>query len=252
MKFFLSFVLLSAMLSAPVTWAQTQPSNLAPVTLGGSGTKTDNSGGTPKAPQPTTAAPQNATIQMPQSASLTLDIEDRGYALGHQSVGAKNATVTVVEYFSLTCPHCAEFHIDVFPRIKKSYIDNGKVRFEFHEVYFDQLGLFAAVIARCGGEHKYHGFIDLMMRRQSEWVIKDQKMALEGIKKIGRLGGLTDARMDQCLADTQLQTMMTADYNKSMRADGIESTPTFLISGKKTKGAMSLDEMKAELDKHLQ
>lgn len=192
------------------------------------------------------AAALGLATALPALASDALD--DAGYALGDMVVGDENAPVTIIEYASLTCPHCATFHNESWPAIKRDYVDTGKARFVFREVYFDQFGLWGAMLARCGGEETYFGYLDMLMKRQRDWAGEG---GVEELQRIGRLGGLSDARMQACLTDEAFMRRLVEDYQTHIERDGIRSTPTFLINGERVTGAISADEMAAEIEKHL-
>lgn len=177
------------------------------------------------------------------------ELADKGYAVGDMAMGAPDAPVTIVEYASLTCGHCASFHVNSFPEIKAAYIDTGKARLVFREVYFDQYGLWAAMTARCGGEGPYFGYIDTFMKRQREWAGSVDIVA--EIQRIGRLGGLSAERIEACLSDEAFMTTLVTDFQTNAGADGINATPTFIINGEKVSGAISAQEMAALIDKHL-
>lgn len=187
-----------------------------------------------------------AALAAPALASA---LEDKGYALGDIALGSPDAPVTVIEYASLTCPHCATFHRDTWPTIRATYVETGKVRFVFREVYFEQYGLWASMIARCGGAATFHGFISTFLERQQEWT-RAQDVVAE-LMRIGRLGGLPAERLQACLTDADLMNRLVADYQTNATADGIRSTPTFIINGETHTGAMSVAQFSALLDKHL-
>jgi protein-disulfide isomerase len=176
-------------------------------------------------------------------------LEERGYALGEMTMGDPNAPVTIIEYASLTCGHCARFHTETLPEIKKTYIDTGKARLIFREVYFDQYGLWAGMVARCGGEGPYFGYVDTMLRRQREWAGASDIVG--ELQRIGRLGGLSAERLNACLSDEALMTRLVEDFQKTAGADEINATPTFIINGEKVSGAIGVQEMSALIDKHL-
>lgn len=167
------------------------------------------------------------------------------------SIGPADAKVEVIEYASFTCPHCANFHANVFKDIKKNYIDTGKIRFTYREVYFDRYGLWAAMIARCGGEMKYFGIADRIFEKQSEWAASDNAgVVVENLKAIGRAAGLDDAAMDACLRDQANAEALVAHFEKNFQADGVEGTPTFFINGTRYSN-MSYADMAAILDAEL-
>lgn len=166
-------------------------------------------------------------------------------------IGPADAKVKIIEYASFTCPHCASFHANVFGQLKTDYIDTGKVRFEYREVYFDRYGLWAAMIARCGGEMRYFGISSMIFDQQQEWTKGETPVAVvEALKKIGRAAGLDDSAMDACVQDKPMAQAMIAHYEKNFAADGIQGTPTLMINGTKHSN-MSYDDLKAIIETEL-
>ena len=166
------------------------------------------------------------------------------------TMGDENAPITFVEYASFTCPHCQRFHKDVFPQLKADYIDTGKVKFIYREVYFDGPGLWAGMMARCGGEERYFGLVDLIYENQRNWTQGEPAQIAGNLKKMGKLAGLTDAQLDACLQDGEMARAMTASFQTNAQADGIRSTPSFVINGN-LESNMSYDELKTLLDSKL-
>lgn len=163
-------------------------------------------------------------------------------------MGSDDAPVTVIEYASFTCPHCATFHKNVFPSLRKNYIDTGKVKFIYREVYFDGPGLWAAMLARCGGEMRYFGISDLIYERQREWTQGEGGAAIaQNLYKIGRIAGLEDAAMEACLQDKDVATAMVARFQETSAADGVNSTPTLIVNGKNI-GNVSYTELAKLID----
>jgi protein-disulfide isomerase len=190
---------------------------------------------------PMTATAQEATTE---TAPAAVEIQDF-------SVGSPDATVKVVEYASFTCPHCAAFHANVWPQLKTNYVDTGKVQFTYREVYFDRYGLWAAMVARCGGEMRYFGIIDMIFEQQQEWAASDDPNVVVGnLRTIGKAAGLDDAALDVCLKDGAKAEAMVAHFEANMEADAVEGTPTFIINGTKHSN-MSYDDMKAIIDAEL-
>lgn len=172
-------------------------------------------------------------------------------APGDFSLGSPDAKVKMVEYASFTCPHCANFHDTVFGQLKKDYIDTGKVHFTLREVYFDRYGLWAALIARCGGEMKYFGIHDMLFAKQSEWAASDDPaVVVENLKTLGRSAGLEDAAMEACLNDTANAEALINRFQTNFEADGVEGTPTIFINGTKYPN-MTYEDLKAILDAEL-
>ncbi|MDP4032519.1 MAG: DsbA family protein [Pseudorhodobacter sp.] len=166
-------------------------------------------------------------------------------------IGNPDAKVTLTEYASYTCPHCANFHEAVFKPLKTDYIDTGKVRFVFREVYFDRYGLWAAMVARCGGEMRYFGISGILMETQREWAAsEDSAVVVENLKKIGRTAGMDDATLTRCLEDGEMAQAMVAAFQTNMEADGVEGTPTLFVNGTKYAN-MSYADLKAILDAEL-
>jgi protein-disulfide isomerase len=184
------------------------------------------------------------TIAGAPASAQDATVED--YALG-----PADAKVTIVEYASFTCPHCARFHTDVFKPLKADYIDTGKVRFVFREVYFDRYGLWAAMVARCGGEQRYFGIAGKLLETQQDWAAtQDSAAAVANLRRIGKTAGLDDATLDQCMNDQAKAEAMVAHYQKNATADGIEGTPTLVINGTKHSN-MSYADLKAIVDAEL-
>lgn len=164
------------------------------------------------------------------------------------AIGDEDAPITLIEYASYTCPHCGNFHTEVFKRLKVDYVETGKVRFVHREVYFDRFGLWAGMIARCGGEMRYFGVNDMIYATQAEWIGSgDPQEVLNGLRKIGRMAGMNDEQMNACLNDQAMAQSMVTAYQTHAEADGIDSTPTMVINGAKHPN-MSYEELSALLD----
>ena len=162
--------------------------------------------------------------------------------------GNPDATVEVIEYASFTCPHCATFHTGAYKKLKAEYIDTGKIKFIYREVYFDRFGLWASLVARCGGEDKFFGIADLVYADQAGWTRAGDPAAIVGeLRKIGRLAGLDDEALEACLQDGDRAQALVAWYQENAEEDGIDSTPSFLINGKKYSN-MSYENMKETID----
>lgn len=194
------------------------------------------------APIATPATAQETTASTSSDISLVPDM----------ILGKEDAPVTVVEYASFTCPHCANFHETVWDEFKKNYIDTGKVRFVYREVYFDKFGLWAATVARCGGPEKYFGISDMLYDGQKDWLASgDDAGIADALRKIGISAGMTADQVNACLNDsTKMQAMVTA-YQTNATTDKVESTPTFLINGEAHSGSMPYADFAALLDAKL-
>ena len=165
--------------------------------------------------------------------------------------GAEDAPITVIEYASFTCPHCARFHSDVYKLLRKNYIDTGKIKFIFREVYFDKYGMWASMIARCSGPDRFFGMTDLILNSQNTWARAGDDLAIvEALRKIGRLSGMEDAALDSCLQDGDKLRALVGWYKENAQRDGIQSTPSFLIDGQPYKN-MNYEEFAKILDEKL-
>jgi protein-disulfide isomerase len=150
------------------------------------------------------------------------------------TLGSPDAPVKITEYASFTCSHCAAFHATTFKPLKAEFIDTGKVEFTLREVYFDRYGLWAAMMARCGGDMRYFGLTDILFETQQDWAgSEDPNVVVENIKKIGRTAGMDDATLDACMKDGAMAEAMVARFEENMKADGVEGTPTLFINGTK-------------------
>ena len=166
------------------------------------------------------------------------------------SLGNPDAAVTVIEYASFTCPHCARFHTEVFKQLKADFIDTGKINFVYREVYFDRFGLWAAIVARCGegAENRFFGIADMVYEQQGTWARQENPADIvESLRKIGKTAGLTDAQLDQCFTDGDTAQAMYARWLQQSEEDDITSTPSFIINGKKYAN-MPYDEMKSVIE----
>lgn len=175
-------------------------------------------------------------------AQTTVDVEQ---ALAERAVGAEDAPVTIIEYFSLTCPHCAEFHTETFPALKEKYIDTGKVRFVFRDFPLDRVALPAAVMARCVDPKRYTGVISVLFESQVQWA--GAQNPLEPLSQIGRLAGLSEDQFHDCIASEAMINGVLTSRQEASRA-GVSSTPSFLVNGKLYPGGRSIEEFSEIID----
>jgi protein-disulfide isomerase len=163
-------------------------------------------------------------------------------------MGNPDAPVTVIEYASFTCPHCANFHAETFKKLKSDYIDSGEINFIYREVYFDRPGLWASAVARCGGPEKFFGIADLIYKGQSDWArASDPAAIVDGLRKIGRLAGIESETLEACLQDAQKLRTLVAWYEENAEEHGINSTPSFVINGE-THRNMPYEEMQSLIE----
>jgi protein-disulfide isomerase len=164
------------------------------------------------------------------------------------SLGNPRARVTVIEYASASCPHCARWDMEVFPAFKAKYVDSGKVRYTLREYLTDPEALAAAgfLLARCAGKDRYFPVLDAVFKGQEQMVqTGDVRGVLAKIAKDP--GGMTEAQLDACMRDTAAEKALAARADRHLHVDKVNSTPTFIINGRRTEGEMSLPELDAAI-----
>jgi protein-disulfide isomerase len=200
------------------------------------------------------AAQSNATKQTPGDAGAPADDAELKAELakpgpdGDVALGSDSAPVTIIEYASMTCPHCAHFSETTFPELKKRYIDTGKVRFIFREFPFDKVAAAAFMLARCAGKDRYMAVVETLFAKQAEWVVEQPRAPLENIAK--QLG-FTDDTFKQCLTNQKVLDAIEEVRNRAVQKLGVNSTPTFFINGKKLTGDVPIDTLAKEIDPYL-
>ena len=168
--------------------------------------------------------------------------------LGEMSLGDANAPITVIEYASMTCPHCAHFSMTTFPELKKRYIDTGKVRFIFREFPLDRLALAGFVLARCVSPDKYFPVIETLFAQQRDWVVQKP---LQPLLAIFKQVGMNEQTFNSCLDNQQLAEGIDKVRSQAAEKFGVNSTPTFFVNGKRVNGALTIEEMEKEFAPYL-
>ena len=169
-------------------------------------------------------------------------------SLPDMALGPANATVTVTEFASMTCPHCAAFTENVFPKIKSEYIDTGKIRFVFREFPLDIKAAAGSMLARCIAKDdagKFFAVIDMLFRQQNEWVLKN---TTETLIRIGKQAGLSQQQVEDCLKDQALLDKIAADQKYANEVLKVNSTPTFFINGEMVKGEQTFEEFSKRIN----
>jgi protein-disulfide isomerase len=166
--------------------------------------------------------------------------------LKDMALGKAGAPVTVIEYASLTCPHCAHFEATTFPDFKKKYVDTGKVYYIFREFPFDPRATAAFMLARCAPEEKYFPLVEVMFEQQDDWVRAAD--AKESLLRIAKLAGFTQESFNTCLTDQKLLDQINSSVQRATNELGVNATPTFFINGKKYSGDMSIADISAIID----
>jgi protein-disulfide isomerase len=180
---------------------------------------------------PGAALAQNAPVQ---------DLAVPG-PLGDVWLGPADAKVTIIEYASLTCSHCATFHKDTYPKLKERYIDTGKVRFTLREFPLDPLATAGFMLARCEGESKYYPINDLLFDTQRTWAFVDKP--LDALQQMLKQAGFSQEKFESCLRDQKLYEAVNAVRKRGEEKFKVNSTPTFFINGQRHGGSLSIDEL---------
>jgi protein-disulfide isomerase len=165
--------------------------------------------------------------------------------LGDRSLGKDDAPVTIVEYASMTCPHCAHFHETTYPELKKRYIDTGKVRFIFREFPLDPLAAGAAMLARCADKDKFFPLIETLFQLQGQWAVEKP---LPPLLAIAKQAGFSEQSFNACLSDQKTLDAMQAEQKRATDKFGVNSTPTLFVNGQMQKGGVSIEDLAKIID----
>ncbi|MDO5603841.1 MAG: DsbA family protein [Paracoccus sp. (in: a-proteobacteria)] len=206
----------------------------------------------PAAAQDAAPAPAPATQGADATATATATATETAepQILPDLFLGAEDAPITIYEYASYTCPHCATFHREVFPLLKAEYIDTGKVRFALRDVYFDQVGLWAGIVARCNDE-KFYPVSGMLMNEQSDWMgASDGTELVANLRKIAAKAGMTSEQVDVCWSDEARVESLVATFQHNATTDGINATPSFMIAGEQVSN-QPWEQLKAKIDEKL-
>ena len=179
------------------------------------------------------AAPPPPPLLADAQAALQITKDDR-------ILGNPEAPITIVEYASLTCPHCAHFANDVLPELKKEWIDTGKARLVLRDFPLDEPALRAAMIARCAPPERYYAFADTFFAAQEKWVRSGDYR--EALARLAKLGGMGQAEFDTCIKNTDLENKIVEGRLRATQELDVNSTPTFFVNGSKLAGAPTKEE----------
>ncbi|WP_398465044.1 DsbA family protein [Tardiphaga sp.] len=180
------------------------------------------------------------------SAQTAADVA-KPVSLPDMALGPKDAAVTVVEFASMTCGHCANFTENVFPKIKAEFIDTNKIRFVFREFPLDIKAAAGSMLARCIAKEdsgKYFAVVDMLFKQQQEWVMKN---TAETLTRIGKQAGLSQQQVEECLKDQALLDKIAADQKFANEVLKVNSTPTFFINGEMLRGEQTFEEFSKKI-----
>jgi protein-disulfide isomerase len=199
-------------------------------------------------PTASAPAPAGTPASRPQSTPIPAAAGERlSFVVKPDDMvlGSPDAKVTMVEYASLTCPHCANFHINTLPALKSEYIDKGLLKLVYRDFPLDGLALRAAMMAQCAGADRYFGYLELLFGRQVQWATA--KDPLEGLAAIGKIGGMTDEEFKACLTDKTVEQKVLSSALEGEKTYAVRATPTLFIDGLRY-SAMSFEQLRAVLD----
>ena len=169
--------------------------------------------------------------------------------LGDRVLGKDDAPVTIVEYASMTCPHCAHFHETTYPELKKQYIATGKVRFIFREFPLDPLAAGASMLARCADKDKFFPMIETLFQLQRQWAVEKP---IPPLLAIAKQAGFSEQSFNACLSDQKMLDSIQAEQKRATDKFGVNSTPTIFINGRKQAGAATIEDLAKVIDPLLQ
>lgn len=195
-----------------------------------------------------TAAPVKVELPSSEGSVDQVKLLEPG-VLPEMALGEANAPVTIVEYMSMTCPHCAAFHNNTFEAIKTKYIDSGKVRFIVREFPFDPRAAAAFMLARCAPEGQYFPMISMLFKQQQQWAAAQN--GRDALLQMSKLAGFTQESFEACLTNQKLLDDVNSVMQRGAKDFGVQSTPTFFVNGEHYSGDMSVDVMSALIDSKL-
>jgi protein-disulfide isomerase len=182
----------------------------------------------------------DALAQTPSPADLM-----KAGPLGDVVVGKDDAPVTIIEYASMTCSHCATFHNTTYPAMKTKYIDTGKVKYILREFPLDPLAAAGFMLARCAGNDKYHAMVEMLFNKQKEWVTQNP---IPPLLALAKQAGFTQESFESCLKDQKTLEAIESVRTHGAEKLGVNSTPTFFINGKLFRGTLTIDELDKQLE----
>jgi protein-disulfide isomerase len=208
---------------------------LAGALLAAAGCGSSSSSSTSSPAAPTTPTAPTPTTPLPSVADMMAD----------KTLGSATAPVTMVEYSSLTCPHCADFHATTLPLLRSTYVDTGRVRYIYRDFPLNEPAIVAAMVARCSGD-RYFAVLGALYSAQATWA--SVSAYLGAIKTVVSAHGMTASDVDACVAMTDLRAAVLAERQAATTSDGVSATPTFIINGRQVVGAQPFQQFAAIID----
>ena len=185
-------------------------------------------------------------VLTPIYGESALDITEKDFVIGNE-----DAKITIIEYASLSCSHCADFHVNTLETLKKEYIDTGKVKMVFRDYPFNYPALLGSMVLRCIPENYRYDYMNALFKLQPDWVNKENKKTIQELYKIMQSGGMTKEEYDACIYNTELENEILEGVMEAQNQFNIKSTPSFIINGKLIEGNKSIKEFRQIIDKIL-
>ena len=185
-------------------------------------------------------------VLTPIYGESALDITEKDFVIGNE-----DAKITIIEYASLSCSHCADFHVNTLETLKKEYIDTGKVKMVFRDYPFNYPALLGSMVLRCIPENYRYDYMNALFKLQLDWVNKKNKKTIQELYKIMQSGGMTKDEYDACIYNTELENEILKGVMEAQNQFNIKSTPSFIIDGKLIEGNKSIKEFRQIIDKIL-
>ena len=185
-------------------------------------------------------------VLTPIYGESALDITEKDFVIGNE-----DAKITIIEYASLSCSHCADFHVNTLETLKKEYIDTGKVKMVFRDYPFNYPALLGSMVLRCIPENYRYDYMNALFKLQTDWVNKKNKKTIQELYKIMQSGGMTKDQYDACIYNTELENEILKGVMEAQNQFNIKSTPSFIIDGNLIEGNKSIKEFRQIIDKIL-
>ena len=166
-------------------------------------------------------------------------------------IGNNNAPITIIEYASMSCSHCANFHNNTLPDLKKEYIDTSKVKYVFRDFPYNYPALLGSMVMRCIPSEVRYDYMNALYKLQDRWVLKENTITRQELYKIMQTGGMTKENFDTCLSNVDLENKILQEVIAAQSEFNIRSTPSFLINGELLEGDKSIKVFRQILDKIL-
>jgi len=185
-------------------------------------------------------------FMLPISATTVLEVTEDDFVIGD-----KNAPVTIIEYASLSCSHCADFHNKTLGDLKKEYVDTGKARIVFRNFPFNYPALLGSMVLRCIPEDVRYDYMNALFQLQPKWVVRDNAKSTQELYKIMQSGGMTKEEFETCTNNTEVENIILQAVIAAQNEFNIQSTPSFLINGNLVEGNKSIKEFRQIINKIL-